>query len=255
MSGPVAESKRIAGKVEGLRKKYQQGIPLAGTAVDKHLARYYEEDPRDDYYEAKADVTRRVKIGENSIPGKLGTEVPVTDRDIDYLLDQRTKEEKYNFDEWKYRLYNPGSDPVKLKYFEKIDPSFFKDREKEIDHDLDLTGRLAKLSLNGVQNEEDVILIYGMGMGKVRPPNWKSHFPYEWTVEETTPHASVKQGFWNPRRFSTQYGAAYYPEMYSGNPLNTTDAYAFTRFKSGVGTPGAPGTFSKFLDFLSGTSA
>src|SRR5438046_928424 len=123
MSGPEAESRQIAHKLDSLREKHLQGLPLAQPGdvnMDRHPAKYFEADRRDDYIEAKKAVTADAnKYG-------LGTVVNVGNKDIQYLLDQRTKEEKFNFDRWKYTTYQPGSDPIRIRYFEKIDPSFFK---------------------------------------------------------------------------------------------------------------------------------
>lgn len=253
MSGPVAQSKKIAGRVEGLRKQHQQGVRLNDDPAvngDLHPARYFEEDPRDDYYEAKKAVTSAVQ-GNAPSALKLGTDVPVTDRDIDYLLDQRTKEEKYNFDKWKYTTYQPGSDPIRIKYFEKIDPGFFKERESQIDHDLDLVKRLALLSLNGVQSEDDVILMYGINMGKVAVPNWKVHFPLEAVGDDIDLRGSVTQGFFNPRRYSTQMIFAYQPDVYSSLPLDVsmnTNTPAVPFRSNPPGLP--PVNFSRFSRIL-----
>lgn len=226
MASPVARGKEIAGKLESTRKRFQQGTRLAdpnvanGTAnSDVHPAKYFEEDPRDSYMEVKSAVTQHVRNDASN----MGTVVPVTRSDIDYIMDQRTKEEKILFDKWKYSTYKPGSDPVRLRYFEKIDPSFFKDREGEIKKDLDVIRKLAKLSLKGPENEEDVLLLYGIRMGKIIVPNWKAHFPFEWFTgadDETEMPGGLKTGYWNPRKYTVQYGTTKPVDLYaSPNPL------------------------------------
>lgn len=257
MASPVARGKQIAGKLESTRRRFQQGTTLTGANspagaiaagnnvnvvagpnnldMDMHPAKYFEEDPRDSYMEVKSAVAQKVAAGSSN----LGTQVPVTRSDIDYIMDQRTKEEKLVFDQWKYSTYKPGSDPVRLRYFEKIDPSFFKDREEEIKKDLDVIRKLAKLSLKGPENEEDVLLLYGIRMGKIKVPNWKAHFPFEWFTlmrDVDLTETGLHQGYWNPRKFTNQYGEPQELELFTSNkPLEVLS-----------GNQRDPGTFAQW---------
>lgn len=208
MSGPVSESKKIAKKLDRLEDKWQQGTSLSENGTDGYPvqpAKYFEKDPRDDRMKMKTVVTNAIKTQGAT---KLGNNVPVTDRDIDYLLDQRTKEEKIQFDRWKYKAFAPGTDPVKLNYYQKIDPNFFKEREEEIDNILGLVGELAKLVLNGVESEEDVALLYAMSTGKVKEPQWKILFPTEWFYDKNQfgvyTKDNLKQGYWNPKKYASE---------------------------------------------------
>lgn len=226
MSSPVSESKRISDKLESIRKQTISGVTLSqshatgkpATNLDNHPAKYFEEDPRDEYYETKKLITKQAGAG-------LGTTVPVTERDIQYLIDQKTKTEKYDFDRWKYKTYSPGADPTRIKYFESIDPGFFKAREEQIDQDLDLIEKLALLSLFGVQNEDDVMILYAINKGKLSIPNWKQHFPWS-NPEDLTATNPISQGYWNPRKYGNDDGKIYVPSIWdSRGPLKVTRPY------------------------------
>lgn len=216
MSGPVAKSKAIASKIDTLRQKHTQGV---GLTDDKHLARYYEEDSRDDYYEAKKHVA--------STPNHegLGTTVPVTDRDIQYLLDQRTKEEKITFDNWKLSTYKPGSDPVRTKFYAKVDPGYFQEREGQIDKDLDILEKLALISLNAPQNEEDLVLLYGISNGRIPVPDWRLHFPNDvdglaQAFGQLGVSKQLEQGYFNPKRYVKQHSPPVRGQLYTQTPFS-----------------------------------
>lgn len=232
---PVAASKAIAGKIDTLRQKHTQGV---GLTLDKHLAQYYEEDPRDDYYEAKKHVT-----GTAGHEG-LGNTVPVTDRDIQYLLDQRTKEEKYRYDDWKLSTYQPGSDPVRTKFYEKVDPGYFQDREGEIENDLGIIEKLALISLNAPQNEDDLVLLYGISNGRIPVPDWRKHFPdmvVPAPLAQLGVAAYLTQGYFNPKRYVEQYTPARPAPLYTPTPLNLNARKA----------PPVPNSFSDFMEATS----
>ena len=244
MSGPVAESKRIAAKLDKKQDQWQQGtsLRLEGEKTDTYPvqpARYYERDDRDDRMKMKQIVTKGITDGSMDVENlpMIGNNVPVTDSDIQYLLDQRTKEEKFQFDRWKYQSFKPGTDPVRLQYFQKIDPQFFKEREREIDKDFDLVEKLALLVLNGVESEDDVMLLYAMSTGKVKEPYWKIYFPYSWLAKDGDltdfgKNKQMRQGYFNPRQYASErtkeplmdpniYKADYLKPAYGGSDIYT----------------------------------
>jgi hypothetical protein len=211
----VEKSKEINSRLKGLRKQGLQGVKIPGEG---HLATYYKEDPRDDYYETKKAVV------EDSDHLGLGTDVPVTAKDLQYLQDQKTKEEKFLYDSWKFDTFKPGSDPVKLKYYEKLDPSFFKDREDEIDKVLDFVLKLAMIVLHGPRDEEDVMMIYGLTTGRIPIPDWRAVFPEDRSMFGTTEgfgasgllaDNQIKRGYWNPSKFAPANVSQHVPSLYT----------------------------------------
>lgn len=189
MADPVEKSKDIHKKLESIRRTALQGTPT----VDGRIAPYFKEDPRDEYYATKGEI-----VGDRNRYLNLGTEVPITSKDIQYIQDQKTKKEKLLYDKWKWTTFQPGSDPVRLKYFEKIDPDWFAEREEQIDSTLDMTEKLALLSLHGPQNEDDIITLYGISTGKVPVPDWKLVYPASRTASNS---ATITQGYFNPKKY------------------------------------------------------
>lgn len=209
MTSPVAKSKQIADRLHSLAENARQGVTLSrsdttGKALkdwDNHPAKYFEADPRDEVMETRKIIAEDIRSKSKSA---FGTSLPITDAEIQYIISQKTKTEKLDFDRWKYGTYTPGADPAKLKFFESIDPGFFQEREQQIDKDLEFVKRLAILTLRGVENEDDVLLLYGISTGQIQVPNWKAHFPDLYDDDLKTP-SSISDGYWNPRRYTSDY--------------------------------------------------
>ncbi len=253
MSGPVAESKKIGKKLDAMRAKHLQGTTIPGVPQP---APYFEEDPRDRYMEARKVVAKDI-ADKSGIGYELGTELPVGEKEIKYLLDQELKTEKKNFSAWKYKTYKPGSDPVKLKFYQAIDPSFFKEREAQMEKDFEVIQKLALISLNGVQSEEDLMLLYGINMGKIPIPNWKVHMPFEHGITtgdwvNAADSAAITQGYFNPKRYSITYTIALNPDMNSVEPLITAGPYdlANAAGTTALGTNAQAGSFTNFIHSL-----
>lgn len=224
MSGPAAKSKQLADKIESKADKFRQGTPLPDEAGLKgYPVKYFERDPRDEYME-----TRKALAANPGLRGRFGTDLPVGEKEIQYLQDQKTKEEKIIFDTWKYKTFQPGSDPVRQKYFEKIDPSWYKEREQEIERVFAQIEKLALIALHSVRTPEDMVLLYGINTGKIPIPDWQDYMPGEnfGRVGRTTGPEYITQGYWNPRKYiitEAGGGQAAIPNMYSAAPLSVTE--------------------------------
>lgn len=222
MSGPAAKSKQIADSVEAKADKFRQGTPLpADAGFAGYPVKYFEKDPRDEYMQ-----TRIALASNNNLRNKFGTTLPVTDKEIQYLTDQKTKEEKIIFDTWKYKTFQPGSDPVRQKYFEKIDPTWYKEREQEIERVFGLIEKLALLSLHSVRTPEDMVLVYGLQSGKIPMPKWQDYMPHEAipVVAQGFGPEYISQGYWNPRKYLINQPVTAIPAagLYNSAPLNVT---------------------------------
>lgn len=220
MSGPAAKSKALADNIHAKGEKFTQGTTIPGLAG--YPIKYFEKDKRDDYYKTKSAVAEGLRAG-NAL-SRLGTTLPITEKDLDYLQDQKTKEEKKIFDTWKYSTFKPGSDPVRQKYFEKIDPSWYKEREQEIERVFGLIQKLALLSLNSVRTPEDMVLLYGLNSGRIPFPDWKVYVPFEFQGQAAMgiEPEFIDQGYWNPRRYVIENPTIKAPEIYQQHPLITS---------------------------------
>lgn len=211
MSGPVAESKALAGRLSQLEDENKLGVIQevvipgvnAGAAFPIPPAEYFERDARDDYYQAKREVTRTAAAGAGA---GVGNKVEITDEDIKYLLDQRTKEELYNYDAWFYQTFQPGSDPNKLALYREMNPSWFARREAEINKQIEIAKKLAKLGLRGPRTDREVELMYAIDTGRVQIPDLDYLFPEKARIKggiaAYNESRAVNQGFFNPRKFT-----------------------------------------------------
>lgn len=227
---PVAASKALAKDLQAIEDEHKTGIVQeVNTPAGLHPvppAVYYERDKRDDYYEAKKTVTEAVEAGEG-----LGTQVIVTDEDIKYLRDQRTKEELATYDKWFYETFLFGADPNKIALAKEMNPQWFERREQEIKKQVGITKKLAKLGLRGPRSEEELKLIYAIQSGRVEVPNLDHLFPelmkdHMRQVREREARTSIRQGYFNPKQFTSQLNVTIRP---------FSSAYNFNVSKGGSG--------------------
>lgn len=204
MSNPVAESKAIAEKQQTIEEEFRQE-PIAKTNAGQHLppAKYFEKDPRDEYYETKKLLTKA--IGDEALVG-FGNQLPVTDADIKYLIDQKTKQDLWTYDKWFYETFKPGSDPNKLRLYREMNPQWFQRRETEIKREIEIAKKLAKLGMRGPRTEEEIQIMYALDTGRIEAPDLDRLFPELMNKRNKdiieTNKRSVTQGYWNPRRYT-----------------------------------------------------
>lgn len=208
MSGPAKKGKALASRLSKLERENETGTVLpVGDAGDRNYtqpAKYFEADDRDDYYETKARIT------EDDQKLKLGTTVQITEEDIKYIQDQKTKEELKLYDEWFQNTYIMGSDPNKIALGRRMNPDWFKRREENIKREVSITGKLAKLSLRGPRSQEDLEVLYALQSGRIAAPDLDYLFPQKSknkinALTQANNRALI-QGYFNPRKYSTQYG-------------------------------------------------
>lgn len=206
MSGPVAESKKIANKLQEIEDETRLGIHHK-TRAGEYLppAQYFERDKEDDYIQAKKEVTAKVQAAGADA---FGTEVLVTEDDIKYLMSQKTKEELNIYDQWCYETFNPGADPNKLELFRQLNPGWFERREKEIRKQIQMALKLAKFGLRGPRTEDELFLMYALDQGIAQPPDLDLLFPEKAKVKQAAiarlDAQRIQQGYWNPRKYTIQ---------------------------------------------------
>lgn len=252
MSGPEKEGRELANRLGRLEDEHATGViqePIQGTFVAP--ARYFEKDARDDYYDAKAAVTTDARSG----TAKIGTQVMVTDADIKYLQDQRTKEELYTFDNWFYSVFKPGADPNKLKLAKEIYPDWFARREQEIDRQIDIATKLALVGLRGPRNQTELELIYAMETGRVEPPNLDMLFPEKvaaMTAQQRNDlqRKAITSGYWNPRKFTVSRGVFSGRSMEAANQPFIAGDVANRQFLIAPATQNTRGVYTRQIGFM-----
>lgn len=202
MSGPAAQGKQIAKRLTALEDEHKSGvpIPIAGGGYTQPAV-YFERDRRDDRIQTKAKLTELA----NEKKG-LGNQVLVTEEDIKYLSDQKTKEELYLYDKWFYDTFLPGADPNKIALAREMNPAWFQRREENIRKQISLCKKLAKLGLRGPRNQEELDLVYALRQGRIEIPDLDFLFPsvaeQKLKALEINSKKAVVQGYFNPRNFS-----------------------------------------------------
>lgn len=220
MGDPAKEGKAIAKRLTILENKNKAGLALpirtSTGAVESYTqpAKYFVPDERDDYYETKA------RIVEDNQKYKLGTNVQITEEDIKYIQDQKTKEELKLYDEWFQNTYIMGSDPNKIALGKAMNPDWFKRREENIKREIDITRKLAKLSLRGPRNQEELDVMYALQTGRIEAPDLDNLFPSLRTTNQMLAYNDGKRvlqrGYFNPRNYTTD------GRTITGSPLLST---------------------------------
>lgn len=147
--------------------------------------------PKDSYdttYKIKSDLTNPALLFPNYNPNipqhviqaneiMARRPVPYTDADIDFLKRKRDDEEYSGYLTWQANRCNLN-DPAERQWFNKVCPSYFKQRETLIDQQIDLTAQYTKLRLFGPRTEEDLKLEYFIETGRVKLPEGPIWDPY-----------------------------------------------------------------------------
>lgn len=246
MSGPVAESKAIANRLQKIEDDSRTGVHHE-TSTGEVLppAKYFQKDERDDYYQTKSAVTEDIGTGR-----ALGNQVLITDEDIKYLQSQKTKEELSIFDRWCYETFQPGADPNKIALFRELNPGWFERRETEISKQIDIAKKLAKLGLRGPRTQEELYLMYALDQKMITPPDLDMLFPEKAKVKMANLNDARKkqmltQGYWNPRQYTKQRGVSARKLDSTVQPFITPDGAApgnaFTQVQAAV-----PGVFNSY---------
>jgi hypothetical protein len=225
MGDPVSESKQLAKRLTKIEDENKSGIALkSGTAGYTQPAVYFKRDHRDDYYETKAAATASARDPSTGATPPVGNKVEITDEDIRYLQDQKTKEELVTFDQWFQDTYMMGADPNKLALGREMYPAFFERREANIRQQVDICRKLAKLGLRGPRTEPELEILYALKTGRLELPDLDLLFPSLATQKLTAlredKKRAVVRGYWNPRNYTIE-------QTVHTDPLNDSKNFGF----------------------------
>lgn len=170
--------------------------PDGDQAGPQFPARYQYRDDRDDKMMLKAQLASGARPA------------PLTDEDVQVILDKRAQRELYNLDEFfanQWGAYD-AKNPANLRWAQEIHPDFYARREALIEEQAAQQARLAKLALRGPRDLDDVKLLKQIKDGIYVPPKkpiWK--LGEEDGVQGKYNH--FKRGLFNPIR-ATLYDTA-----------------------------------------------
>lgn len=193
------QGRRIIKEVEDYEAKFDLGQKLAaaggpeGTgigAAEKFPARYLYPDERDKKY-----AIRRQLNYDGARPD------PITDDEIDYLLDKTSAYETAEFHKWFQRLYKmDDSNPVMKKWGMELVPELWQMKEQVIEDNARLQTQLAKIKLRGVRSREDLMLMWAIAKGAIKVPKGAIWDPAGPVFPES------RRGVFNPRHRAGESG-------------------------------------------------
>lgn len=249
------QGRRIIKEVEDYEAKFDLGQQLPAPvqpapagygigAAHEFPARYLYPDERDKKYAMRRQINA---AAQGARPD------PITDDEIDYLLDKTTAYETAEFHNWFSRLYKmDDSNPVMKKWGMELVPELWQMKEQSIEDNARLQTQLAKIKLRGVRSREDLMLMWAIAKGAITVPDGPIWNPPQ------TPFPDSKRGVFNPRHragepgrfFAVGTGASGFVAPPNAIPGIAQDpaGYAVNAFANnaryenwGPGNAGAPG--------------
>ena len=200
------QGRRIIKEVEDYEAKFDLGQKFyqdanaqqAGQdglgAAAQFPARYLYPDERDKKYMMR----RALNTADASRPD------PITDDEIDYLLDKTSAYETAEFHKWFSRLYRmDDSNPVMKKWGMELVPELWQMKEQSIEDNARLQTQLAKIKLRGVRSREDLMLMWAIAKGAIQVPTGPIYDP------AAEVFADSKRGVFNPRHLAGRAGGVF----------------------------------------------
>jgi hypothetical protein len=192
------QGRRIIKEVEDYEAKFDLGQKLEAQApadngigaAEAFPARYLYPDERDKKYDLRRALNTKLRPD------------PITDDEIDYLLDKTTAFETAEFHKWFSRLYKmDDSNPVMKKWGMELVPELWQMKEQSIEDNARLQTQLAKIKLRGIRTRDDLTLMWAIAKGAISVPAGPIYAP---TIGETL--YDSKRGVFNPRHLAGRIG-------------------------------------------------
>lgn len=233
------QGRRIIKEVEDYEAKFDLGQRLGDTgrvgiggddaergagigAAADFPARYLYPDERDKKYAIRRQLNAQANRPD-----------PITDDEIDWLLDKTTGYETAEFHKWFSRLYKmDDSNPVMKKWGMELVPELWSMKEQVIENNARLQTQLAKIKLRGVRSKEDLMLMYAIAKGAIAVPQGPIYSP-----SALPDFAESRRGVFNPRHLAGR------PANWFQTDKRGASGFISTPAGSGLGAldrPGAP---------------
>lgn len=124
-------------------------------------ARYYNP------IEAEKDIRMKQEYVYRLNSSGVPTKYLVTDKDLDVIKQKSAETDLLQLDSFIQQIYNLN-DPTHVKHIKELWPGYFERREQEIDRQLELQKQIAKIRMFGIQNQDDLLLLYGVSTGEIK---------------------------------------------------------------------------------------
>lgn len=123
-------------------------------------------DPRDEIVRMKIEMLEKSK-GTNALGMTDLGQVQLTEEDLQYLMRKRATEGEANFDAWLGANFHTDSVTIR-QWLQRIYPKFYEDRESAMINKAKTALRICRILDKGPQDEEDLILQFGLQEGLVQ---------------------------------------------------------------------------------------
>lgn len=181
----------------------KEGVQLSQTSTSFPVLPY-PYDPYTEIYDTKSQFA--------SNAGGLNWNVPFTEKDAQYVMSQKTKENQFNFDRWVELKYDI-TDPAQAIMLQQIAPELFERKEELIKYKSDLSLKYAQLRLRGPRTIDDLKLEFMVEQGFITLPSTPLH---DATVQAGDRDATLRAGWWSV--FNLR-------KAFTPNPNNRADIY------------------------------
>jgi len=145
--------------------------------------------------------------------------VPLSDKDVQWLLQKRDQMEKAEFDTWIGQKFDM-TDPAQVALFKNIAPEYFERRKEVIESQVELQKRVALLKLTGITSMDDLELAWAVETGRLNPVSVSVADPIAWrnSMQAGTGAARYQSGLFSPIKWLTS--------AHAGKERNTTNTFA-----------------------------
>lgn len=177
------------------------------TAVDEQFptAAHIDSKPGDALLAAKVDLAAKTA---EAVPGGLPGVTPfgvlqAKDSDFQRLIDIREKELNVQFERW-FAVNFDKMDVTHKAAARELFGKFYEDRLKNLDTNIELTRKIARLKVTGPQTKEDLYLLYALEAGLIDTAYLDNLLHPERAIskqKEEVRQARFRRGLFNPKRF------------------------------------------------------
>lgn len=148
-----------------------------------------------------------------------------------WLQGKREQEAEANFQQWFATNFDKMS-PTQKALARELFPSFYQQRLEQLDKNIELQRRIARLKIEGIKSKDDLFLQYAIEAGYINPDQLEEILHPE-RVREAQDRAAqqlrFKRGLLNPRRNLRGDWGTNFREGNATTMLNrTTDAFGTT---------------------------
>ena len=212
-SSTVSDGKSLAKETKKLQSQFQKPDRLEennkdGTGAPNFPARYFPDSDMPNKIEAYKAAWQNFAKGDGDT---ALFQKPVMPKElVRYIEGRQEQETLLKFEEWLFKTFD-FSDPNVVRYVHELYPDYMERRLSQLDADISLMKRLAKIRLQGgPQSREDLQLRFAIDAGLIDTKQLDRSIIWPDAKTGETEESIVTRGWWNPRlHVGTNYKAGH----------------------------------------------